>query len=48
VRRTLALGAGHVHQSDIAYATRVDKFDFAMELRRDSLGSRLVAIDVGA
>ena len=32
--RTLALGSGHVHPDDIAYATRVDAFDFAMEVRR--------------
>jgi len=43
-RRTLALGAEHAHPSDIAYATRVDVFDFAMELQRDSEGSRLVAV----
>jgi len=47
-RRTLALGAGHVHQNDVAYATRVDAFDFAMELRRDSDGSRLVALGAAA
>lgn len=41
-RRTLALGAADAHPSDIAYATRVDAFDFAMELCRDSTGSRLV------
>jgi 2-phosphosulfolactate phosphatase len=32
--RTLALGPGHVNPDDIAYATRVDAFDFAMELHR--------------
>lgn len=31
---TLALGAGHVHPDDIAYATRVDAFAFAMEVER--------------
>ena len=46
-RRTLALGAGHVHPNDIAYATRVSVFDFAMELRRDSDGARLVAVPLG-
>ena len=46
-RRTLALGAGHVHPNDIAYATRVNVFDFAMELRRDSDGARLVAVPLG-
>src|SRR4051812_21536121 len=40
-RRTLALGAGHAHQNDVAYATRVDAFDFALELRRDSDGHHL-------
>jgi len=43
-RRTLALGAGHVHPDDIAYATRVDAFDFAMELRHEANGARLVAV----
>ncbi len=33
-RRTLALGAGHVDPDDIVYATRVDEFDFAMEVER--------------
>ncbi|MDQ6696259.1 MAG: 2-phosphosulfolactate phosphatase [Actinomycetota bacterium] len=33
-RRTLALGAGHVHPDDIAYATDVDRFAFAMEATR--------------
>jgi len=47
-RRTLALGAAHVHPSDIAYATRVDVFDFAMELGRDADGSRLIAVGSGA
>jgi 2-phosphosulfolactate phosphatase len=32
--RTLALGPGHVHPDDIAYAARVDLFDFAMEIHR--------------
>lgn len=30
--RTLAVGDGHVHPDDIAYATAVDRFDFAMEV----------------
>lgn len=38
-KRTLALGPGHVDPDDIVYATRVDAFDFAMEVRRD--GDRL-------
>ena len=33
-RRTLTLGAGDVDPDDIAYATRVDAFDFAMEIHR--------------
>lgn len=33
--RTLALGQGHSDPDDIVYATRVDAFDFAMEVRRD-------------
>lgn len=32
--RTLALGEGHGHVDDIAYATQVDRFDFAMEVHR--------------
>lgn len=32
--RTLALGPPHVHPDDVAYATRVDRFDFAMEVHR--------------
>ena len=38
-RRTLTLGHGHVDPSDIVYATRVDAFDFAMEVQR--VGNRL-------
>jgi 2-phosphosulfolactate phosphatase len=38
-RRTLTLGDGHVDPDDIAYATRVDAFDFAMEVQR--IGDRL-------
>ena len=33
-RRTLTLGAGDVDPQDISYATRVDAFDFAMEVTR--------------
>jgi 2-phosphosulfolactate phosphatase len=33
-RRTLAVGHGYFHPQDIAYATRVDRFDFAMEVQR--------------
>ena len=33
-KRTLTLGQGHVDPDDIAYATRVDAFDFAMEVHR--------------
>jgi 2-phosphosulfolactate phosphatase len=38
-RRTLTLGHDHVDPDDIAYATRVDAFDFAMEVQR--VGDRL-------
>jgi 2-phosphosulfolactate phosphatase len=38
-KRTLTLGDGHVDPDDIAYATRVDAFDFAMEVQR--IGDRL-------
>lgn len=31
---TLAVGHGHVHIDDLAYATAVDRFDFAMEAER--------------
>jgi 2-phosphosulfolactate phosphatase len=31
---TLALGHGHVHPDDIEYSVQVDRFDFAMEVRR--------------
>lgn len=37
-RRTIALGDGHVDPADIEYATRVDHFDFAMEVRREDVG----------
>jgi 2-phosphosulfolactate phosphatase len=37
--RTLTLGDGHVDPDDIVYATRVDAFDFAMEVER--VGNRL-------
>ena len=37
--RTLTLGHGHVDPDDIACATRVDAFDFAMEVQR--VGDRL-------
>ena len=33
-RRTLTLGHGHVDPDDIVFATRVDAFDFAMEVSR--------------
>jgi 2-phosphosulfolactate phosphatase len=41
--RTLAAGEGHVHPEDIAYATRVDAFTFAMEVTRTADGLRLDA-----
>jgi 2-phosphosulfolactate phosphatase len=43
--RTLAVGDGHVHPDDIAYATVVDRFDFAMEVERVDGGLRLVRRD---
>jgi 2-phosphosulfolactate phosphatase len=43
--RTLALGVGHVDPLDIAYATDVDRFDFAMEVTRDADGLRLDRVD---
>jgi 2-phosphosulfolactate phosphatase len=36
--RTLRLGDGNVHPDDIAFATRIDVFNFAMEATRTSLG----------
>jgi 2-phosphosulfolactate phosphatase len=39
--RTLAVGEGHVHPDDIAYATRVDAFAFAMEATRVDGGVQL-------
>jgi 2-phosphosulfolactate phosphatase len=38
---TLRLGEGHVDPDDIAFATRVDAFDFAMEVTRVAGGLRL-------
>jgi 2-phosphosulfolactate phosphatase len=43
--RTLAVGAGHVDPDDIAYATAVDRFDFAMVAERVDGGLRLVRHD---
>ena len=39
--KTLRLGDGHVDPDDIAYATQVDAFDFAMEVTRIAGGLRL-------
>jgi hypothetical protein len=39
--RTLALAGDHVDPEDVAYATRVDLFDFAMEVARTADGLRL-------
>lgn len=39
--RTLAVGEGHVHPDDIAFAVDVDRFDFAMEVERVDGGLRL-------
>jgi 2-phosphosulfolactate phosphatase len=44
--RTLALGPEHVDPEDIAYATDVDRFDFAMEVTRDALGLRLDRVQI--
>jgi 2-phosphosulfolactate phosphatase len=41
---TLALGAGHVDPRDIEYATRVDAFDFAMEVRRSPAGLEVLSL----
>lgn len=43
--RTLSLGAGHVDSQDIAYATDVDRFAFAMEVARAPEGLRLDRVD---
>jgi 2-phosphosulfolactate phosphatase len=40
-KRTLTLGDGHVDPDDIEYATRVDAFDFAMEVQRIGVHLRL-------
>jgi 2-phosphosulfolactate phosphatase len=40
--RTKALGSEHVHADDFAYATAVDRFDFAMEVERVGDGLRIV------
>lgn len=42
---TLRLGADHVDPQDIAYATDVDRFAFAMEVTRDPDGLRLDRIE---
>jgi 2-phosphosulfolactate phosphatase len=39
--RTLALGAEHCHPLDIEFASHVDRFDFAMEVKIDAIGRRL-------
>lgn len=45
-QRTRALGAGDVHPDDIAYATRVDAFAFAMEAERRGPALVLTAREV--
>jgi 2-phosphosulfolactate phosphatase len=42
---TLAIGSGHVDPDDIALATDVDRFDFAIEAERSPDGLRLVRRD---
>jgi len=44
VQRTAALGIEHTDFEDIAYATRVDAFDFAMEVSATPRGMRLIAV----
>jgi 2-phosphosulfolactate phosphatase len=41
--RTLALAGEHADPDDIAFAARVDAFDFAMEATRTARGMRLIA-----
>ncbi|MGA3119928.1 MAG: 2-phosphosulfolactate phosphatase [Polyangiaceae bacterium] len=45
-RFTLSLGPEHCHPDDIVYATRVDAFDFAMEVTRSDGHVRLSAVSV--
>lgn len=45
---TLALGPGHVDPADIELCSRVDAFDFAMEVVRTPAGLRLERRDPGA
>jgi 2-phosphosulfolactate phosphatase len=44
--KTLALGGQHVHPDDVAYATAVDRFDFAMEVERVGGGLRIRGLSV--
>ena len=41
--RILAMSRDHAHPDDVAYATAVDRFDFAMEVGRTDSGHRMVA-----
>lgn len=41
---TLRLGAGHVDPQDIAYATRIDLFDFCMPVEATARGLRITAV----
>jgi 2-phosphosulfolactate phosphatase len=43
--RTLAVGDGHVHPDDIAYAAAVDRFAFAMEVTVDGDRRTLRRVD---
>ena len=43
--RTLQLGDGHVDPDDIVFATQIDRFDFAMEVRRVDGLLQLVRVD---
>ena len=44
---TLALGPEHVHADDIAYATRIDAFDFCMPVEVTPRGLRITAVSGG-
>jgi len=46
-KRTLALGAEDADPRDVAFAARIDAFDFAMEVVRDERGVRLKRVEVG-
>ena len=41
---TVRLGPEHVHPDDIAYATRIDAFDFCMPVEITPHGLRITAV----